>query len=128
MSILSKKERDRKYYLKNKEKKLRTSKEWAKRNPEKHREQSRRSSKKWDLKRCEKLAGCPKPERCEVCGSSLKICFDHDHKTGKFRGWICDRCNRILGFAKDDSKLLRDLANLIDSSNGRLKNQRKLVK
>ena len=56
--------------------------------------------------RNEKLAGRKKPERCEICGTSGTICFDHDHKTGKFRGWICKRCNFILGFAKDNTELL----------------------
>ena len=33
-------------------------------------------------------------------------CLDHDHKTGKFRGWICHNCNRALGAFKDDPELL----------------------
>ncbi|MEK6829277.1 MAG: hypothetical protein AABY15_04055, partial [Nanoarchaeota archaeon] len=35
----------------------------------------------------EKLAGRPKPKRCEICNKKGKIYFDHDHKTNKFRGW-----------------------------------------
>jgi len=31
-----------------------------------------------------------------------KIVFDHDHVTGKFRGWICDSCNRGLSNLGDD--------------------------
>ena len=34
--------------------------------------------------------------RCALChepgGGPLRC--DHDHGTGRFRGWICDRCNR----------------------------------
>lgn len=59
----------------------------------------------------EKLAGRKKPGFCEVCGISrneLKkdLCFDHDHKTGKFRGWICHRCNVALGMVKDKVEIL----------------------
>lgn len=39
--------------------------------------------------------------RCKICGrheSELikRLSMDHDHKTGKARGLLCDRCNRIL--------------------------------
>jgi hypothetical protein len=30
-------------------------------------------------------------------------CLDHDHKTDKFRGWICFRCNIAVGQVKDCS-------------------------
>lgn len=58
------------------------------------------------LKEKEKVAGRAKPKQCEVCGSLGTISFDHDHTTGQFRGWICRRCNLVLGFVKDDSELL----------------------
>jgi len=32
---------------------------------------------------------------------------DHDHVTGIFRGILCQRCNLILGHAKDDPQHLR---------------------
>src|SRR3990167_9000853 len=46
------------------------------------------------LQRKEKIAGRKRAEFCDVCGSDGKkhkngICFDHDHETNKFRGWIC---------------------------------------
>ena len=45
----------------------------------------------------------PKPDVCECCGNKpLKWCLDHDHKTNKFRGWICDRCNTGLGKLGDN--------------------------
>lgn len=63
----------------------------------------------------ERLAGRKRPDACEVCGafgSDTKhgICFDHDHSTGEFRGWLCGRCNIVLGFAKDSPELLNKLA------------------
>ena len=62
----------------------------------------------------EAIAGRKKPELCESCGGRRgRICFDHDHKTGKFRGWICDRCNMCLGFARDNPDILILLANYV---------------
>lgn len=60
------------------------------------------------------LAGRNKPKQCEICGSLGDICFDHDHKTGKFRGWICRRCNLVLGLVKDNKQLLLDLKNYLN--------------
>ena len=62
----------------------------------------------------ERIAGRPKPEICEVCGKKGRICFDHCHNTGKFRGWICEQCNVILGYSRDDSKILRLLAEYLE--------------
>ena len=48
---------------------------------------------------------------CHICGineSSLnkRLCMDHDHKTGKFRGWLCSKCNTMLGMACDSMDTL----------------------
>lgn len=63
----------------------------------------------------ERLAGRPKPDACDVCGSNeqykhIGICFDHDHNTGAFRGWLCSRCNLALGLTRDDPETLLKLA------------------
>lgn len=66
-----------------------------------------------DRKRAEqiRLAGRSKPGTCEVCGElNIRIVFDHCHLRGHFRGWICDRCNRVLGLVKDSPSLLNNLA------------------
>ena len=40
----------------------------------------------------------PMPEICERPGCTHKAkCLDHDHKTGAFRGWLCDNCNWAIG-------------------------------
>lgn len=40
---------------------------------------------------------------CAICGAApKKLCFDHDHETGAFRGLLCHPCNTALGLFKDD--------------------------
>jgi hypothetical protein len=49
-----------------------------------------------------------KDEKCAICGgtSGKRLSYDHCHRTGKFRGWLCTRCNAGIGFFKDDLVLL----------------------
>lgn len=44
----------------------------------------------------------PADNKCEKCQKVRKLRFDHDHKTGRFRGWICNGCNTGLGSMGDD--------------------------
>jgi hypothetical protein len=44
---------------------------------------------------------------CKICGINqnnlLKaLCVDHDHRTDKIRGLLCDKCNKALGLFDDD--------------------------
>jgi Recombination endonuclease VII len=55
-----------------------------------------------------KEAGRPKTDACEICGAIGKTVFDHDHKTGLFRGWICAPCNHGLGSFKDNANALME--------------------
>jgi hypothetical protein len=56
-------------------------------------------------------------QACEVDVGSTKICLDHNHATGKFRGWLCDDCNVSLGRMKDSAERLRRLADYIETCN-----------
>jgi len=72
-----------------------------------------------DTRYLRKIAPRPKPERCEICnklGSDFHygLHYDHDHKTGKFRGWICTNCNTALGLVNDDPKILQALIKYIE--------------
>lgn len=68
----------------------------------------------WKIERRIAKAGRPPPKRCELCRRpTKKLRFDHDHKTGQFRGWICNPCNTGLGKLGDNVKgLERALAYL----------------
>jgi hypothetical protein len=74
-------------------------------------------------------AGRPRPNHCEVCSGQTdisfydKIVYDHCHVTGKFRGWICDRCNKTLGMVKDSPELLLNLAMYLENFNGKVNSE-----
>ena len=49
----------------------------------------------------------PKPDHCQCCKKpkqANELVLDHDHETREFRGWVCDGCNRGMGFLGDDVK------------------------
>lgn len=55
----------------------------------------------------------PCPDACEACGrkqTRRKLNLDHCHETGKFRGWLCDYCNRGLGLIGDNLLSVMNLA------------------
>lgn len=55
--------------------------------------------------------------RCGVCkrkcvlrgtrSQADLLVVDHCHKTGKVRGLLCHRCNKVIGMCNDDPKMLR---------------------
>jgi hypothetical protein len=56
---------------------------------------------------------------CELCGAYTDpLHLDHDHKTGRVRGWLCLLCNTALGRFKDDPALLRRAAEYLEKHHG----------
>lgn len=55
---------------------------------------------------------------CQVCSKDVghSICLDHCHKTGKFRGFLCNGCNLALGSVGDDPERLRKLAAYLEAN------------
>lgn len=59
------------------------------------------------------------PKKCEVCKSppgKRSLHADHDHVSRKFRGWLCNRCNWLLGALEnvgDGKKLVRKLIRFV---------------
>jgi len=42
------------------------------------------------------------PAACEACGAKENpLRLDHCHKSGKFRGWLCNKCNLAIGLLGD---------------------------
>jgi len=91
-----------------------------------NREASKEKRKKYsaDFERKRKLkqemaAGRKKPNACEICGETgVRICYDHCHQTGLFRGWLCVRCNSTLGLVRDDVNVLAKLAAYLNGFRG----------
>lgn len=59
--------------------------------------------------------------KCLICTLDLRViaegrrdkrtaCLDHDHKTGKIRGFLCPKCNQGLGLLNDSPELLEAAA------------------
>ncbi len=64
--------------------------------------------------------------QCAICqvvmvgGRTLQSAnLDHDHRTGKIRGFICGSCNKILGYAKDDIDILIGCIRYLNRHHGR---------
>ncbi len=63
--------------------------------------------------------------KCHVCGIpelelTGRLCVDHDHETGDFRGWLCHACNKAAGLLKESTEIILSLAEYIEQS--RVKN------
>ena len=57
--------------------------------------------------------------RCAICGMENPNCLDHDHKTMKARGMLCNGCNAGIGFMRESISVLRNaIQYLEDHSNG----------
>ena len=57
---------------------------------------------------------------CAICsGTCTKaLAADHDHNTGRFRGLLCNGCNRGLGYFKDNGKLLTSAVEYLAGKGG----------
>lgn len=74
----------------------------------------------------EKIMDPPEDHRCPICtrnAEEAKGCggkkvspwtLDHCHTTGKFRGFLCHTCNRMLGSLKDDLEVLERVKKYLD--------------
>lgn len=56
--------------------------------------------------------------RCLICFRvpPEDLVVDHDHQTGKVRGLLCQRCNRMLGHVDDNPRTLRHAMNYLEAA------------
>lgn len=70
-----------------------------------------------------------KPETCECCGKrpnvgphsnpskrKVGLVLDHDPHTKKFRGWLCDDCNKSIGSLGDTLEGLMNAVRYLERS------------
>jgi hypothetical protein len=45
---------------------------------------------------------------CPICiRENMRLVWEHDHVTGKHRGWVCSPCNLVLGHSYENAETLR---------------------
>jgi len=60
--------------------------------------------------------------RCAICkmpeeeGWIKRLVVDHCHVTGKVRGMLCQRCNLVLGYSKDNRYYLMSTVDYLHKS------------
>lgn len=57
------------------------------------------------------------PKSCSICGSMKDLRIDHCHGNGQIRGVLCDKCNKGLGFFKDNPTHLLRASDYISGNN-----------
>ena len=67
--------------------------------------------KEWNIpqEQVERFIDAKQTEECVICGLAAEV-VDHDHKTGRIRGALCQRCNMGLGHFRDNPLLLQQAA------------------
>lgn len=95
--------------------------EWRSRNPKRLKELERRNNHRTNLRNRFGLSEeqfdallSAYGRACNICGGEetrdRRLCLDHDHDTGRIRGFLCCRCNLMLGRFRDDPSLFERAA------------------
>lgn len=94
------------------------SEAWRRANPQRHRANVRRVNHRIHLLRRYGLSVedfdalvAQSDGRCSICKEhetrKRRLSLDHDHETGRLRGFLCSRCNLLIGNARDSVALLK---------------------
>lgn len=86
--------------------------EWRKSNPERVAFHNAKHKYGISFEEWSRLLKLP----CEICGSTEKLCIDHDHVTDVVRGRLCNSCNTGLGAFKDNPSLLQAAMKYLERS------------
>ncbi len=110
----------RRCYLAKRKEELQRNKEWR----EKHKERRARANRNNRLLRTYGITADQvdhirdeQDNRCAICRETLEghsnCRIDHNHKTGKVRGLLCNACNLMLGMVKENPMILRYAINYL---------------
>ena len=105
--------------LLNPEKARRAQKEWRQRSHAAERIEGYRIKYRYGLTIEDRDALREKQgDSCAICRHPFDAAphIDHCHATGKIRGLLCDRCNRGIGYFKDDPERLRAAALYVEGN------------
>ena len=58
-----------------------------------------------DRRKAKRIRAYGEPGTCVLCRRRKASVLDHDHATGKVRGWLCRQCNAGLGMFGEDPEL-----------------------
>lgn len=99
----------------------RDAQQWNKRHPDKHKAIYQKANHRANIRKrfgltveqYDKLAA-KHGEVCAVCkkpeSRARRLSLDHCHTTGRIRGFLCCRCNLLIGGAADDPDILEAAA------------------
>lgn len=85
------------------------------------RKRTRRSAKIYNMSYQELLIIKESQDyRCAICNvheenESKALAIDHDHDTGRVRGYLCMKCNRGIGFLQDSVEILTKAIEYLNS-------------
>lgn len=133
------KERSRKYYLKNKEKRIKYNSKYYSTNKIKL---NKKDKEKYEINKTKKIKQSIDNRRirkynittleydimlqkqnyvCLICLKkdrlNTKLCIDHNHETGKVRGLLCRSCNLAIGHLNDNPYLCQRAAGYLLTNN-----------
>jgi hypothetical protein len=95
----------KKWRNKNRTKVYKTQTAWHQKNPGKRAEYRRTQYYRttYGMEEAEAKAFIAAAGKCgnRSCGSTKRLVIDHDHRTGKIRGVLCDACNKGIGLLGD---------------------------
>ena len=86
---------------------------YSKENPDKTYNNHLKTTYGIDAIEVEKLKKLQK-DKCAICFKKAKLGVDHNHATGKIRGLLCNACNLLLGWSKDNSDTLIQAAKYLE--------------